>query len=72
MIVKPSGRTLLLALTLLLSLVLLPACAPPEKAVTIYTSVDRNFSEQVSRTLKKRRGSRSTLVMTPRPVKPPV
>jgi hypothetical protein len=56
MIVKPSGRILLLVLALVTSLVLLPACAPREKTVTIYTSVDRNFSELVFEDFEKKTG----------------
>jgi len=56
MIVKPSGRILLLALALVMSLVLLPACAPRDKTVTVYTSVDRNFSELVFQDFEKKTG----------------
>jgi len=56
MSVKPSGRILLLVLIILVSLGLLPACAPHEKTVTIYTSVDRNFSELVFQDFEKKTG----------------
>ena len=56
MTVKPSVRILVLALALVLSLVLVSACAPREKTVTIYTSVDRNFSELVFQDFEKKTG----------------
>jgi iron(III) transport system substrate-binding protein len=52
-----SDRRILL-LVLALSLLALPGCAAREKTVTVYTSVDRNFSEQVFRDFEARTGIR--------------
>ena len=56
--VKPSGRILLLILTLLWSLMLFSACAPRPRTVTVYTSVDRNFSELVFQDFTQKTGIR--------------